>query len=327
VRHAVLVTYTRSGREESYHFGAYCLFRNGKVERERGDTEGPVFYRSAAKPLQALVVVESGAADRFGLSDPELALTVGSHAGSPLHARTAASILAKVGESAEILRCGGHRSLDPKVHEDYIRRGYIPGRIEDNCSGKHAGMIAAAKALGADPKSYADPDHLVQRRNLANVARFTGVEERDVWVGVDGCAVPSFGVGVRAMAEAAALYGTPEELPDTTTEAVRRITRVVLAHPEMIAGEGLFDTKLIRAGNGKLIVKQGAEGVEIVSVLGERMGIAVKIADGARRAVRVLLAELLVELGLITRRDATELAPRVVRTREGDPIGEVQVKL
>lgn len=325
--HEFLVTYTRSGREESHHLGAYCVFRNGKAVRERGDTEVPVFYRSAAKPLQSLVVVESGAADRFGLTDPELALTVGSHAGSPLHARTAASILAKVGEGPEILRCGGHRSLDPRVHEDYIRRGYVPGRIEDNCSGKHAGMIAAAKALGADPKSYADRDHPVQRRNLAGVARFTGVAEDEIRIGVDGCAVPSFGVGVRAMARAAALFGTPEELPDATTEAVRRITRVVLAHPEMIAGDGLFDTQLIRAGKGKLLVKQGAEGVEIVSVVGERMGLAVKIGDGARRAVRALLTELLVELGLITRRDATELAPRVVRTREGDPIGEIQVRL
>jgi L-asparaginase II len=315
VPHEVLVTLTRSGLEESHHLGSYCVVENGRVARGRGDLSVPVYLRSAAKPFQAVTVVESGALERFAITEEELALIAASHSGTPKHAETAASILRKAGEGPGLLRCAGHRSIDGKVAEDYIRRGVRPGRLEDNCSGKHAGMIAASKALGEDPAAYAEPTHLVQRRNLDTLALFA---EAEVLVGVDGCAVPSFATGLEAAARAIARYATPDG--HRHEAAARRVAKAMVAHPAMVAGEGRFDTEAMRAAKGRLIVKSGAEGVMLVGVLGARTGIAVKIDDGADRALHAFMAALLKDMGL-----ADLPQPREVKTREGTPVGEIRV--
>jgi len=327
VGYEILVTLTRSGLGESHHHGAYCVVEDGRVTRSRGDVGAPVYLRSAAKPFQAVAVIESGAVERFGLTEEELALVAASHSSAPHHVRTALSILAKAGEGPELLRCGGHRPLDSKVYEEYVRQGHRPGRIEDNCSGKHAGMIAAAKALGADPVSYAEPTHPVQRKNLANLALLAGIPGSEIRVGVDGCAVPTFGVGLRDAARAMARYATPDDLPEEKAEAARRTARAMLAHPHMVAGEGRFDTVAMRAGRSRLLVKSGAEGVMIVGVIGARTGIAVKIADGADRALHAVVAALLIEMGLAQEFDLEGARPREVRTREGTPVGKVEVRL
>jgi L-asparaginase II len=327
VGHEVLVVLTRSGREESHHYGAYCVWRDGKVVRSRGDIETPVYLRSAAKPFQALAAVESGAADRFGFTDEELALVVGSHSGSPHHAETAHTMLKKAGECPTLLRCGGHRPLSREVDEGYVRAHYIPGRLEDNCSGKHAGMIAAAKAWGEETKSYAEPGHRVQRHNLHNMALFSGVPADDIPIGVDGCAVPSFAVSMRSAAAAIARYATPRDLPDANAEAVGRVTRAVQAHPAMVGGEGRFDTRLLAAPGQRLISKEGAEGVQLVGVIGERLGIAVKSADGRRRATEAVVGALLLDLGLVPEHTLTGVYPRLVYTREGAPVGDYEVRL
>jgi len=313
----VLVTLTRSGREESHHHGSYCVFADGGVARSRGDVHVPVYLRSAAKPFQAIAVVESGALERFGITEQELALIAASHSSSPKHAELAASILKKAGEGPGLLRCGGHRPIDGKVAEDYIRRGVKPGRLEDNCSGKHAGMIAAAKALGEDPVSYAEPTHPVQRRNLENLALFADAE---IQVGVDGCAVPSFAIGLDAAARAIARYATPAGHPKEA--AARRVTKAMLSYPEMVAGDGRFDTEVMRAAKGRLISKSGAEGVILVGVVGQSTGIAVKIDDGADRALHAVVAALLKDLHLL---DYPQ--PHDVKTREGTPVGEIMVTL
>ncbi|HEX5138000.1 MAG TPA: asparaginase [Planctomycetota bacterium] len=315
--HELLVTLTRSGLEESHHLGSYCVFQDGRVARSRGDLRVPVYLRSAAKPFQAVAVVESGALERFGITEQELALISASHSSSPKHAELAASILGKAGEGPGLLRCGGHRPIDSKVAEDYVRRGVKPGRLEDNCSGKHAGMIAAAKALGEDPATYAEPTHLVQRRNLENLALFADAE---IKVGVDGCAVPSFATGLEAAARAIARYTTPEGHPKAA--AARRVTKAMLAFPEMVAGDGRFDTEAMRAAKGRLIVKSGAEGVILVGVVGGSTGIAVKIGDGADRALHAVVAALLKDMGLL---DYPQ--PRDVKTREGKSVGEIRVTL
>lgn len=315
--HEVLVTLTRSGLEESHHLGSYCVFADGRVARSRGDLRTPVYLRSAAKPFQAIAVVESGALERFHVTEEELALISASHSSTPRHAETAASILRKAGAGPELLRCGGHRPIDGKVADDYVRRGIRPGRLEDNCSGKHAGMIAAAKALGEDAATYAEPTHLVQRRNLENLALFA---ESEIRVGVDGCAVPSFATGLEAAARAIARYTTPAGHPKEA--AARRVAKAMLAHPDMVAGEGRFDTEVMRAAQGGLLVKSGAEGVILVGVMGARTGIAVKIGDGADRALQALTAAILKDMGLVDYPQARE-----VKTREGTPVGEIRVRL
>jgi len=302
---------------------SYCVWREGAVVRASGDIAEPVFYRSAAKPLQAVAVVESGAPDRFGFTEAELAMVVGSHDGSPTHAATAKSMLGKIGVSPDLLRCGGHRALDRGVYEQYVRDGYRWGRLEDNCSGKHSGMIGAAVAMGEDPKTYADRNHPVQRANLENVRLFTGWD--DVAVGVDGCAVPCFAVPLEAMAKGIARFTTPELCPDGKQQAVARILDAVAAHPEMVAGPRRFDTIVMRATGGRLLSKEGAEGVVTIGVKDERTGIAIKIEDGGQRALNAFTAALLDDLGIAPKDATARWYPHDVLTREGDPVGKFEV--
>ncbi|MHC4971818.1 MAG: asparaginase [Planctomycetota bacterium] len=325
--HEALVTFTRSNLDESHHHGGFCVVSEGRVVRSRGDIGVPCFYRSAAKPIQALAVVESGAPDRYGFTDEELALAVGSHSGAPMHTAVARSMFEKIGESPELLRCGGHASIDPAVRDAYVREGYETGRIEDNCSGKHAGMIGAAKAMGADPVTYAEPDHPVQQANLSNVALLSGLDREGIHVGTDGCAVPSCAISLEAMARAMERFANPDGLPAGTGAAARRIADAVWSHPDMVAGGRRFDTHLLRVGQGRLISKMGAEGMQTIGVAGARLGIAIKIADGGRRAVEALASALLLDLGLLEPADLADFYPRQVKTREGTPVGDVKVRL
>jgi L-asparaginase II len=318
------VRLTRDPLVESVHHVSYCVWQNGDVLRASGDITTPVFYRSAAKPFQALVVVESGAADRFRFTDEELAMVMGSHDGSPAHAAIARSMLGKIGVSEDLLRCGGHRPLSRDVYESYVRDGYEWGRIEDNCSGKHSGMIGAAIALGEEPAGYAAVDHAIQRANRENVALFTEFPEPAI--GIDGCAVPSFAVPLESMAAAIARYTTPELCPADKQEAAARIRSVVARYPEMIAGPKRFDTVVMRATDGKLLSKEGAEGVVTIGVSDERTGIAIKVADGSQRALNAFAAALLADMGLAPSAATSRWFPKDVRTREGDPIGRFEVK-
>lgn len=325
--HRILARLTRSGLEESHHYGSYCVVARGRVVRSRGDLDAPVFYRSAAKPLQAIAVVESGAPDRFGFTDEELATCVGSHSGSPRHARNAASMIDKAGESPDLLRCGGHVPLSREVYEQYVRDGYRWGRLEDNCSGKHAGMIAAARAWGEPARTYADKDHKVQRRNLENIALFTGLQAEEIPVGIDGCAVPGCAVPLEAMARGMARFTTPDGVPGVKADAAGRILDVALRHPEMVGGVGRYDTCLIRAGGGRLLTKVGAEAVQVAGVVGRDVGIAVKIADGSWRALEAVMTALLVDLEVVARKDVADFLVRPVLTREGDKVGDLTVFL
>lgn len=324
---AVLVTLTRGSTPESEHHGSYCVVQDGEVTRARGNMETTVFWRSAAKPIQAMAVIETGAADRFGLTPEEVALCVGSHDGSVKHSETALSILTKAGEDAGLLRCGGHPPLSREVAHEYIRDGFQPGRLQDNCSGKHAGMIAAAKAIGADPAAYADPAHPVQQLNLHNMALLTGLDAAQIKLGTDGCAVPSFGVPLPAIAQAAARYLSPDGLPEPKAAAARRIFESVKAHPEMIAGPKRLATAIVRAGKGRLLAKSGAEGVYMVGRAGGRSAFAVKIADGRQRALQAVVVALLEELGWVEPGVLGRFFPRAVLSREGDPVGEMRVVL
>jgi len=320
------VELTRGGIVESRHAISYCVWHNGEVVRSAGDMDSPVMYRSAAKPLQAIQVVESGAPERYGFTDEELAMVVGSHDGAPHNAATARSMLGKIGASPDLLRCGGHRALDRSVYESYVREGYEWGRLEDNCSGKHSGMIGAAVARGEDPASYADADHPCQQRNLNHVALFTGVPAEEIVVGVDGCAVPSFAVPLPAMARAMARFTTPNGVPPEKANAVARIRDVVRKHPDMVAGPRRFDTVVMRASDGRLLSKEGAEGVVTIGVADDDTGIAIKVHDGAQRALNAFAAALLADLELVPAASVEHWYPKTVDTREGDPIGNMEVR-
>jgi L-asparaginase II len=320
------VDVTRGPVVESRHAISYCVWQNGEILRGAGDLEASVIYRSAAKPLQAIQVVESGAPDRFGFTDAELAMVVGSHDGSPSHAAAARSMLGKVGVSPDLLRCGGHASITRSVYEDYLRQGYEWGRLEDNCSGKHSGMIASAAASGEDVGGYAAIGHPCQQRNLANISLFTGVPVDEIAIGVDGCAVPCFGVPLPAMARAIASFTSPDDTPPQKAEAVARIRDVVRKHPEMVAGPRRFDTVVMTATGGALLSKEGAEGVVTIGIGGENAGIAIKVHDGATRALNAFAAALLLDLGLVPAAAVERWYPRTIDTREGNPVGRIEVQ-
>jgi len=320
------VEVTRGSIVESRHAISYCVWHKGEVVRGAGDLDAPVIYRSAAKPLQTIQVVESGAPDQFGFTDEELAMVVGSHDGSRLHAAKARSMLGKVGVSPDLLRCGGHRALDRSVYEGYVRDGYQWGRLEDNCSGKHSGMIAAAVANGEDPSRYAEPDHPCQQRNLAHVALFTGVPVEEIVLGTDGCAVPCFGVPLPAMARATARFTSADDVPSEKAEAVARIRNVVRMYPEMVAGPHRFDTTVMKASDGRLLSKEGAEGVVTIGVSDESTGIAIKVHDGAQRALNAFASALLIDMDLVPRSAVGRWYPKAVNSREGDPVGRIEVQ-
>ena len=314
---------------ESLHTGALVLVEGDRTVLRRGDAERIVFYRSASKPLQALELVLCGAADAFGLTPEELALAAGSHNGEPRHLDAARSILAKAGVPEDALRCGGHRSVNSDVAFAQRRDGVPVTSILSNCSGKHAGMLAAAKHRGDPLDGYLELAHPVQRAILGHVAAFAGLRPDDVQAGVDGCGAPALAVPLLAMARSIARVGAPEGLPEPLAAAGRRIRDAMLAHPEMVAGEERFDTDLMRVAKGRLLAKAGAEGVHVVAVPAQRMGLAIKVDDGSDRGYRAVVIEVLRRRGVLSDAEADDLrhrhAPAIQKNLAGRAIGHIEI--
>jgi L-asparaginase II len=302
-----LVHVLRGGILESVHAGALVVVEDDVVTFHRGDPERPVFYRSASKPLQALEVVLSGAADAFDLSAAELAIAAGSHNGESRHLATVRSILAKSGVAEDALRCGGHRSVVPDVAFEQRRSGVPVTPILSNCSGKHAGMLAAARRRGLPLDGYMDLAHPVQRSILAHVAAFAGIPEEEVLAGVDGCGAPALVVPLAAMARSIARFAAATAVAEPLAGAAARVARAMMDHPEMVAGDERFDTDLMRAAPGRLLAKAGAEGVHVVAVPERRVGMAVKVDDGSDRGYRAIVIEFLRHRGVIAAEAADAL--------------------
>lgn len=322
----ILVHVTRGSLVECSHRGSIAVVgRNGRLLASAGDPQRLVFARSAAKPLQAAAVVASGAAARFQLNAKELAVLCASHNGEPEHVENVLAVLAKLGLPMEALRCGAHPPTHKPAAEALIRAGEPFLAVHNNCSGKHSGMLALAMHLGADPDGYTRADHPVQQAMLAAFARFAGVPQSSVALGTDGCGVPTFGVPLTALALAFARFGSPSG-DDDLAHAARIIADAIRAHPHMIAGTGRFDSDLIRATRGRILGKMGADGVFAAAVPGLGIGLAVKIEDGARRALFPAVVEALVQLDALSPGEAEALAghhfPRV-RNWSGDTVGGI----
>jgi len=282
-----------------------------------------VFYRSAAKPIQALPLVEDGVADRFGLAEEELALCCASHEAEPAHLSGVRSILAKCGLDESSLRCGPHPPFSEREARALACRGEEPRPVHNNCSGKHAGMLALAVAKGWDPEGYHELDHPVQRRMLAEVSRWAGVAEEEVGIAVDGCGVACFSVPLSAMAASFARFGAAAH----RGEAPARIVDAMVRHPFMVGGTGRACTEVMACTGARAFVKLGAEGVYGGGLPGRGLGFAIKVSDGSRRAVEVALVRVLFALGALSDEDADTLArfarPRVRNTR-GEEVGEIR---
>ncbi len=295
----ILVEVTRGALVESIHRGAIAIANAaGTLVQTLGDVETPVYPRSSLKPIQALPLVESGAAEAFKLSDDEIALACASHSGEPMHTTRVAAWLERIGCGDADLACGAHPARYAPVREAMLCGGETPTRIHNNCSGKHAGFLTLARHLGAPTAGYERHDHPVQQAVAKALADLAGIDADMPW-GVDGCAAPNFALPLSGFARALAKLADPSALPAPRADAARRIIAAMTAHPELVSGTGRSCAVLMRAGKGRVAVKTGAEGVFAAIIPEAGLGIALKIDDGATRASETAIAALLEKLGLL----------------------------
>lgn len=330
-----LVEVKRGGITESRHRGhIVAVDPDGQILAYLGARETVTYLRSSAKPLQAIPLVASGAADRFGFNEREIALACASHSGEPIHTEIAASMLTKIGLPSEALKCGVHEPFSPDAARELRESGTQPNVLQNNCSGKHAGMLALALHLGAPTETYDEPSNPVQLTIGETISRFSDIAIEDLAVGTDGCGVPVFGITVKAMALMyARLISPPSQFDEKTKAACQRIVSAMMNNPELIGGtKDRLDTEIMRAAPGHLISKVGAEGVYTVGVLpSERwprgFGLALKIEDGDdHRARPTVVIETLRQLGILADESLEAVARYAffpVRNRRGDVVGEV----
>ena len=290
----VLVEVTRGATVESRHRGAAVIVDSeGHRLAAWGDIDRAVFPRSSVKPLQALPLLESGAAARFRVSDRELALACGSHGGEPEHVATAGEWLARLGRTDADLVCGPHPPINEAAAAALVRADRQPSRLHNNCSGKHLGFLTLAMHVGAPLQAYGHPDHPVQRLVRRVLSEMGGTALTSAPVAGDGCGVPVIGMPLAAIARGFARLARPAELPVERADAVRRVVSAMTAHPHLVGGTDRFDTLVLASGSGAVVVKGGAEGVCAALILRPAVGIALKIDDGAKRAAETAMAALL----------------------------------
>lgn len=330
-----LVEVRRGGITESRHRGhIVAVVPDGGIVALLGAPETVTYLRSSAKPHQAIPLIASGAADRFGFNEKEIALACASHSGEPIHVEVASSMLNKIGLQPDALKCGVHEPFSVEAARELKAKGQEPGVLQNNCSGKHAGMLALALHLNAPIDTYNQPDNAAQRAIGDTISQFSGIAIEDIAVGVDGCGVPVFGITVKSMALMyARLVSPPAEFDEKTKSACARVVSAMMAHPEMIGGtKDRLDTEIMQAGSGRLISKVGAEGVYTVGVLPceewpQGFGLALKIEDGDdHRARPVVVIESLRQLGILADESLEAVARYAffpVRNRTGDVVGEV----
>ncbi len=327
----ILAKVIRGDTVESIHRGHLIVIDGeGNVVASVGDPDTVTFFRSACKPFQAMPLIISGAADAFGFSEEEIALACASHSGESRHVRIAQVMLERIGLTESYLRCGTHLPFYEKEAERMMRAGEYPNQLHNNCSGKHAAMLAVAKHIDADLASYEVFDHPVQQAILSAVAEFAEVPESEIAPAVDGCAAPNFALPVHAMARSFLnLISPPESFDDASRSAANRIVSAMTKFPELIGGSERLDTMLMQAADGKIISKVGADGVWLCGVLPSEqwptgLGIALKIEDGDdKRARPVVAAEILRQFALLPSDDLPDLSPMPIKNRRGDVVGKI----
>ena len=316
--HPVLAEAWRGAIVESFHRGSYAVVdAAGAVVREAGDIACPVYARSAVKGLQALPLVASGAADRFGLVDAELALACASHGGEPAHVETARSMLAKADLDDAVLECGAHWPSNEAAKRGLAALHREPGALHNNCSGKHSGFACLGCLMAGDAdaargflRGYVEPDHPVMREVSAALEAATGTRLADAPRATDGCSIPTFGIPLRALAHAFARFGTGTGLSPDLARAAIRLRRAVAAAPFRVAGSGRLDTVLMQHFGERVFCKVGAEGVYCAALPELGLGIALKMDDGnTARAAEVAIVALIESLLPLDDADRVVTAP------------------
>lgn len=327
----ILATVIRGDTVESIHRGHFIVLDgDANTIASAGDPDTVTFYRSSCKFFQAVPLITSGAADAFDLNEEELALACASHSGQKRHVEVAKSMLAKIGLDERALHCGTHMPFYRPEAEKLIREGKPPSTLQNNCSGKHSGMLAVACRIGADIQTYEHLENPVQQQILDIISKFAEIPKAEIAVGSDGCCVPNFAVPVRAMAKSFVnLVSRADSFGSAIGDAAKRLVEASLNHPELIGGTDRLDTQIMQAAPGKVLSKVGADGVWLGGVLpSDRwpsgLGIAIKIEDGDDlRGRPVVVVEILRQLGVLTKDDLPEISPMPVKNRRGETIGSV----
>ncbi len=325
----LIVEVTRGDMVESRHAVAAAIIdADGIVVDSWGDIARHIYPRSSIKPLQAIPLVASGAADAFDVSARELALACASHMGEPMHTESVAKWLGRIGCTATDLECGAHAPRDEGAHDEMIRQGQVCTTLHNNCSGKHTGFLSTARHLKEPTAGYIGAEHPVQQRLAELLGDLGGEDIASTARGIDGCGIPVIGMSLAALARAMARMAAPETLDGDRAEAARRIFGAMTTHPEMVRGSNGFDSRFMAAGRGRFATKTGAEGVHIAIVPELRVGVALKVEDGAGRASDVAVAALLDRLGVINDRARGEIQglvqPTIVNAA-GRSAGEVRM--
>lgn len=322
------VQVTRGGLVESFHHVAACAMdADENVIFAAGDIEAPVFLRSTAKPFIAATAIAAGARERFGLEPREIAVMAASHTGQAFHVDAVRSILSKIGMDEHALQCGTHEPYNAQAAQDLRDAGIAPSTLHNNCSGKHAGILALCKIIGADPATYLELSNPAQQLILATCARASGQEIADFGLGVDGCGIPVYATPLRNAALSFVRLATLRGLSDTDAAALHVVRDAMAAHPEYVSGTNEFDTRLMQVGAGSLVCKAGAEGVHGSAFIDAGVGLVCKVLDGASRGRSPAVLDAVRQLGLLNADKLTELADferPIVYNRAGRAVGEVR---
>lgn len=324
----VLVEVTRGQMTESRHRGAIAIFdANGDPVLRIGDTGARVFPRSAIKALQALPLIESGAADALGYEAPELALACSSHNGEERHVNAARVMLIKAGLDEDALECGSQWPSRLEDVASLVRADETPCALHNNCSGKHAGFLGLAKAMGLKTKGYVEAEHPVQQEIRLVLESLTGDSLTADVCGTDGCSIPTYASPLDGFARAFAAFGTGEGLEPKRAEAAQRLLRACVENPFMVAGTGRFCTRAMEGLRQRVFVKTGAEGVFCAAIPELGLGIALKCDDGAPRASEVMMAAVLeafLDLNDDEARLLADLRQPVLKSRRDADVGLIR---
>ncbi len=292
----VLIEMIAGSLVEKTHRGSVAIVNStGNTVFALGDVESPIFPRSSLKPIQALVLIESGALDAFDLGDREIALACASHSGEPMHTALVNAWLKRIDCRESDLACGPQPVRYVPVWEAMVKRSEQPNAVHNNCSGKHAAFLTVARHWGIPTAGYEKHDHPVQRAVAKTLSELSGATGEFAW-GIDGCSAPNFALPLAAFARALAAMAARKPPTTPRAAAARRIIKAMIAHPELVGGTGRVCTALIRACEGRAVVKVGAEGVYAAILPGAGLGVALKIDDGSTHAAEIMIATLLESL-------------------------------
>jgi L-asparaginase II len=322
------VEVTRGERIESRHqVSAVVVDADGRVVYRAGDPAAVVFPRSSIKPVQALALIESGAAEAQGCSDQEIALACASHAGAAEHVDTVAPWLERIGYGERDLECGCHLPYAWDATVELLRAYQEPNQLHNNCSGKHTGFLTLARHETWQTKGYIDYGHPVQQRVLGLLESMCGLDLSGAPWGVDGCGIPTIAVPLANLALAMARLAAPDDQPERRQAACTRVRRAMSAHPRLISGSGRFCTRVIQATAGRALVKTGAEGVYAASFPELGLGVALKVEDGTTRAAEAAMAYLLARFEVLDDDGSAALADLLdtpIVNRAGRTVGRIR---